>query len=235
MRKHSGQLLKHLLFLLALFAAGALCAGCGGGKKIEAGKPLPEKLRLSAGDTIEIKFPYAVQFNEIQTVRPDGNIVMPLVGEIRAAGKTPAELQTQLIRLHSDHLQHPELAVIVRTLYNRKVYVSGQVIEPGLIDMPGRMSVLEAINEAGGFDMETAKAGSVVLVRYNNGNPVGHKLNLEDAIKGKDFEPVYLEPKDVVFVPQTNIVKVGQWVSQHIYDLLPPGIGFGLTYDLDDD
>lgn len=234
MRKHSGRLLKHLLFLLALFAAGGFCAGCGAAKKVETGKPAPEQLRLAPGDTIEIKFPYAAEFNEIQTLRPDGNIVMPLVGEIRAAGKTPAELQSQLIRLHKDHLQHPELAVIVRTLFNRKVYVSGQVNEPGLVEMPGRMSVLEAINEAGGFDMVTAKTSSVVLVRYNNGKPVGHKLDLEDAIKGKDFEPVYLEPKDVVFVPQTNIVKVGQWVSQHIYDLLPPGIGFGVTYDLED-
>ena len=235
MNKNQGALTNYPHFLLAVWISGFLLIGCAGGKKVEPAKPGSQQLRLSAGDTIEIKFPYAVQFNEIQTIRPDGNIVMPLAGKIRAAGKTPAELQTQLIRLHTEHLQHPDLAVIVRTLFNRKVYVSGQVNEPGLIDMPGRMSVLEAINQAGGFDMVTAKTSSVVLVRYNNGNPVGKKINLEAAIKGKDFTPVYLAPKDVVFVPQTNIVKVGQWVNQHIYDLLPRGFGFGLTYDIDGD
>ena len=209
-----------------------LLTGCGSSRKPpETAAPLPAPIvLLSPGDTIEIKFPYAEQFNETQTIRPDGKISLPLVGELQAAGKTPSDLQEQLIQVHSAHLQHPELAVIVRTQYERKVYVGGAVNQPGLIDMPGKLTALEAIMEAGGFDLTTAAVDSVILIRYNNGNTQSHQLKLEPAIEGIEHAPVYLEPRDVVFVPRTTIVEVGQWVQQHIYDLLPIGrLGFGYT------
>lgn len=222
------------LYVCVFVFSAIIMTGCGSAKI--QNEPGPARgqtsLRLSPGDTIEIKFPYADQFNETETIRPDGKITLPLVGEVHAAGKTPAELQEQLVRLHSSHLQHPELAVIVRSLYDRKVYVGGAVIAPGMIEMPGRLTALEAIMQAGGFDLESAHLDSVILIHYNNGRPIAEKLELEDAVEGGEYTPVYLEPKDVVYVPRTTIVEVDQWVKQHIYDLLPiGGIGFGYSID----
>ncbi len=221
----------YLFLILVLLSSASVLPGCGSKKAPEPIVPSESIIRLSAGDIIEIKFPYADQFNETLTIRPDGKIALPLIGELRAAGKTPADLREQLIRLHSEHLQHPDLAVIVRTLYDRKVYVGGAVNQPGLIDMPGHLTALEAIMQAGGFDLISAKLSNVILIRYNDGNkPIAIKLDMEGAIDGEQYQPIYLEPKDIVYVPRTTIVEVGQWVNQHIYELLPIGrLGFGYT------
>jgi protein involved in polysaccharide export with SLBB domain len=187
------------------------------------------KVTLSAGDTIEIMFPYASQFDETQTIRPDGMIVLPLVGEVMAEGKTPAELRMELIRLHAEQLKHPELAVVVRSFYDRRVFVGGEVNTPGVVSMPGPLTALEAIMEAGGFAMDRASSENVVLIRHENGQRQIYELDYESALQGKPYEPVYLQSQDVIYVPRTGIANVGQWVQQHIYDLLPP-VGFGLGY-----
>ncbi len=197
--------------------------------------PEPE-IRLAPGDTIEIKFPYASQFNDInetQTILPDGKITLALVGEVMAAGKTPAELQTELVKRHSKQLQHPVVTVVVSSFFERKIYVGGEVNRPGLITLPGRLSVLEAVFEAGGFNMDKAEVKNVILIRQQDNKRVAYALNFENALNGEEHQPVYLQPKDVVYIPRTTIVNVGQWVNQHIYDLIP-NITFGYRLDSSD-
>ena len=192
------------------------------------------EIRLSSGDEIELKFPYTEEFDTTLTILPDGNISLPLIGAAKAAGKTPYELQEELFTSYSKHLQHPELSVIVRSLYERKVYVGGAVNTPGLIAMPGRLSLTEAIMEAGGFNMEEAEINNVLLIRQNGKLREGYAFNLKAPMSGKNYEPVYLQPKDVIYVPRTTIVNVGQWVNQHFWDLIPR-IGFGFGYQLNPD
>jgi len=193
-----------------------------------------DEIRLSPGDSIELKFPYTEEFDETQTILPDGNISLPLIGAIQAAGKTPYQLQKELFASYSKHLQHPELSVIVRSLYDRKVYVGGAVTEPGLIEMPGPLTLTEAIMEAGGFDMEEAAISNVLLIRQKGKLRQAYALNLKAPMTGQSYEPVYLEPKDIVYVPRTTIVNAGQWVNQHFWDLIPR-IGFGFGYQLNPD
>lgn len=201
--------------------------------------PLPAfqtepELRLAPGDTIEIRFPYATQLKDLtetQTILPDGTITLAMVGKVMAAGKTPAELQDELVKLHANQLQHPVINISVTSLFERKVYVGGEVLRPGLIKLPGRMSVMEAIFEAGGFNMDKAKLKNVVLIRQQGKQRVAYSLDLEKALEGNTHEPVYLQPQDIVFVPRTTIVNVGLWLNQHLYDLLP---NISFAYRLDD-
>jgi polysaccharide biosynthesis/export protein len=189
------------------------------------------ELRLAAGDVVEIKFPYAVQFNEEQTVMPNGRIVMPLVGEVLAAGKTPARLRDELIDLHSKHLQHPELAVIVRSFFGNRVFVGGEVNNPGVIELPGRLTVLQAITQAGGFNMNMAQPANVIVIRPQMDTWETYALNLKGVLGGDEGpEPFYLQPRDIIHVPRTTIANVNQWVDQHIYRLLPIGrVGMGVN------
>lgn len=227
------------LFIILIFFALCILGCQSGGSQKGPGVPVfvPElEIRLVPGDTIEIKFPYASQFNDInetQTILPDGKIIMALVGEVMAAGKTPAELQTELSKLHSKELQHPAVTIVVSSFFERKVYVGGEVIRPGLIALPGRLSVLEAIFETGGFNMDKAEIKNVVLIRQQENKRVAYALNFENALNGEEYQPVYLLPKDVVYVPRTTIVNVGQWVNQHLYDIIP-NITFGYRLDSSD-
>jgi protein involved in polysaccharide export with SLBB domain len=176
---------------------------------------------LKAGDEIEIKFYYTPELDITQVVRPDGKISLQLIGEIEAQGKTPARLREELLKLYVPHLKQPEIAVIVRTLLNRRLYVGGEVITPGLIEMPGEIDVLEAIMQAGGFRLPEAEFKNVIVIRHREGQRYAYSINLERALKGDVSQPFYLQPQDIVYVPRTTITKVNQWVDQHINKLIP--------------
>jgi protein involved in polysaccharide export with SLBB domain len=182
------------------------------------------------GDVVDVKFFYTPDLDESQTVRPDGKITLQLAGEVEVEGKTPAELRDELLELYAAHLKAPEIAVVVRSLHERCVFVSGQVTIPGIVRMPGRMTVLEAIMRAGGFDLREAEIQNVVVIRHSNGQRYGHSVNLKPALMGNKAQPFYLEPKDIVYVPQTSIAKANQWIDQHINKIIPDtGFQFSRT------
>jgi Periplasmic protein involved in polysaccharide export len=186
---------------------------------------------LGPGDIIEVKFTYAPQFSEALTVRPDGKIQLQLVGDVTADGKTPEALREELMTLCKPYLQHPELAVITRKLYQARVYVGGEVKTPGQIDMPGRMTPLQAIMQAGGFDMRSANVKNVIIIRHKNGQRYGCALDCRNALEGKEEGPLfYLEPYDIVYVPRTTITKVNQWIDQYINKVVPE-TGFMYQYN----
>lgn len=199
--------------------------------EVEAAEPTLTKEKVEAapsrsvalvpGDVIEVKFFYTPELNVTQTIRPDGKIALQLVGEVITQGKSPAELRNELLRLFRPHLKTPEITIIVRSYYDRRVFVGGQVMTPGIVQMPGKMMLLEAIMEAGGFNLREAEIRNVVVIRHKGSQRYGYKLNMKDALAGKDAEPFLLEPKDIVYVPRTKIAEVNQWIDQHINKLIP--------------
>jgi len=202
--------------------------GCKSKPEVQIPAPVPPKVVLAPGDQIEIKFAYAEQFNEQQTIRPDGNIELQFVGEVAAAGKTPTELREELKQLFTPHLKYPQLAVIVRNFVDNRVYVGGEVKTPGLIQMPGRLTVLEAIMQAGGFNMQTAKTKNVMVLRQKDGKFQGYPVDLQKTLAGNSADVFNLEPRDIIFVPETTIVKVDLWVDQFINKAIP-NMGFTIN------
>jgi polysaccharide biosynthesis/export protein len=180
-----------------------------------------QALRLAPGDSLEIKFFYVPELNEIQTVRPDGRISLQMVGDVDVTGRTPAELREHLFALYAPHLKKPDVTILVRSQANRRVYVAGEVAVPGLLPLDGPMTVLEAIMQAGGFNQRTARVKNVVLIRHQDGKRLGAALDLRAALKGKPSDPFYLEPLDIIYVPKTRVARAAQWIDTHINQLVP--------------
>jgi protein involved in polysaccharide export with SLBB domain len=183
----------------------------------------PEDVRvtLAPGDSIEVKFFYTPELNETQAVRPDGNIALLLAGEVKAEGKTPAELQEELAKRYALHLRNPQVTVVVRSLEGRRVFVGGEVKTPGVIPMPGPLTAMEAIIQAGGFNMAAAEVENVVIIRFKERQRLGYMLNMKEALAGGDYQPFYLESRDIVYVPRTKIAELNQWIEQHITKMIP--------------
>jgi len=176
---------------------------------------------IGPGDALEVKFFYTPELDVSQVVRPDGKIALQLIDEVTAQGKTPGQLKDQLLQLYADHLKDPQIVVLVRSLYDRRVFVGGQVIEPGAVEMPAEMTVIEAIMRAGGFDWGKAEAESVLVLRHEGNRWKGYKVNMKPTIEGETTQCFFLQPRDIVHVPRTEIAKVDQWVDQHINRLIP--------------
>jgi len=181
----------------------------------------PRDVILRPGDVIETKFFYTPELDVTQAVRPDGKIALQLVGEVPVEGKTPGQVRDLLLVLYESHLKDPKITILLNSQYDRRIYVGGEVLRPGVIEMPGDMTVTEAIMEAGGFDMEEARVDNVIVIRQTTNQWQGYKVDLKGTLKGYAMEPFYLHPRDIVYVPRTKIAEVGQWIEQHINKLIP--------------
>jgi len=120
-------------------------------------------------------------------VRPDGKISVPMLNDIPAAGLTPEQLAETVEQAASKFIRDAAATVIVREIRSRKVFVIGEVTNPGTVQLGSEMNVLQVIAEAGGF-LEHAKKGDVVIVRTQNGSERRFKFNYNDVVKGKKPE-----------------------------------------------
>jgi polysaccharide biosynthesis/export protein len=161
-------------------------------------------VELAPGDVIRIAFPGAPDLNVDQKVRSDGMINLPMVGEIRAAGKRPAELQDELIQIFEPHLQLKEVFVSLETPAV-PIYVSGAVLRPGKILIERRLTPLEAVMEAGGFDMQRANLRRTVVIRHQGEERVAYRVDLNRALQGQPDGLFFLEANDIIHVPEKAI------------------------------
>jgi len=216
--------------LAAVVAPGLLAAGgCSSTKArpaAEAPPPAPLRAVLGAGDEVELRFYYAAELNVQQQVRPDGKLSLQLVGDVDAAGLTPSDLDARLEGLYAQHLKYPEVSVIVRGSHAQRVTVGGEVARPGAIEMPAKLTLLEAILLSGGFDLKSADVRRVVVLRTDatTGRRVGYAVDLRDEMRGAATDPFVLQPTDLVYVPRTAIVDLNQYVSQRLGLILPEGL-----------
>lgn len=135
-------------------------------------------------------------------VRSDGKISLPLVGEIEAAGRTPAQLEIELTQKLRTYMTDPEVAVIVEQMNSKKFNILGEVTKPGSYSLTGASTVMDAIAMAGGF-RDFAKRKDVYVLRQNaDGSQSRIRFNYKEFIKGKNpAQDIKLEPHDTIIVP----------------------------------
>lgn len=185
----------------------AVAAGCQtqappppGGVK-EQTTASPEIIALREGDVLKISFPGSPSLDTTQQIRRDGKITLPLVGEVQAAGSTPEALQQNLVKLFAPQLSTKEVTVMVASS-TFPVFVTGSVIRPGKIVSDHPITVLDAIMEAGGFDYTKANLKAVRVIRHEGDRVENYTLNLRLVLEGKASKSFYLQPSDIVFVPE---------------------------------
>jgi polysaccharide biosynthesis/export protein len=133
-------------------------------------------------------------------VRPDGKISIPLIGEMPASGKTATELQREISLRYAKFISEPAVTVVVKEVNSPKVSVLGEVKNPGMYKIKDRATVLDAIAMAGGTT-EYAKRDKVTLIRVNAAGETSRvKVNLDDQIKGRRGNPIYILPYDKIYV-----------------------------------
>jgi protein involved in polysaccharide export with SLBB domain len=181
--------------------------------------------RLGAGDVLDLRFPYHTDFNETVTIRPDGRLSLVMIGEVRAEGRTPVELAAVINERYEKVVRRPEVSVVVREFTPQKAYVGGEVVAPGVIDLRGRVTSLQAVLRTGGLK-SSAKLDGVLLVRYSDDNIAAvRKVNLKRVLEGREEDAV-LQPFDVLYVPTSRIGSVGRFVEQYVNSVIPRSLMF---------
>jgi polysaccharide export outer membrane protein len=177
----------------------AACASSRGGQK-PAARPDVGEYRIGREDVLEVVVWHEPELTRVVPVRPDGKISLPLAGELEAAGKTPAELQTGLAKLLAPFIRDASVAVLVKEINATRVFVLGEVTHPGGFPLRGPMSVVQAIALAGG---RTEFGGDeVVWLRQKpDGTADRTSLSFDEIVKGEAAGALWLRGGDVLYVP----------------------------------
>ena len=128
--------------------------------------PRNQEYVLGIGDVIEINVWENNGLNTSATIRPDGTITMPLIGDLKANGETPSSLKNMIKTKLADFVkvEGSEITVAVRAANSYRFTVSGEVLRPGVYSSAYYVTVSEAVALAGGFT-RFAKRNSMALIR----------------------------------------------------------------------
>ena len=134
-------------------------------------------------------------------VRMDGNISLPIIQEIKAAGLTPLKLKEGLTERLKEFIESPNVSVTVMEANSYKVYISGQVRTPGVYRLRSETSLLQMIPMAGGFT-EWANQKKILIIRKEDGKEKRFTVNYKKILTGKDpGSNVILKAGDTIIVP----------------------------------
>lgn len=182
--------------------------------------PIEQQYRLQIGDTLAIRSYFDAQLNQEAVVRPDGRISVLLVGEMLVAGTAPTDLADRIKQAYRPLVGDTDLTVAVTRSSGMNVYLSGEVRTPSLQQMDGNLTLMQAIARAGGT-LASANTGNVLLIRHReDGRLLVSKIDIEKILHNEASD-VFLQRRDVIHVPKSQIAQAGQFVDQYINAIVP--------------
>jgi polysaccharide biosynthesis/export protein len=190
----------------------ALIAGCGSRlpKYNYAGEPDPrnKEVVLGVGDVIEVNVwgEGNKDLNTEATIRPDGTITMPLIGDLRAGGETPSSLKNTIKTKLTEFvktLQAAEVTVAVKSWRSYRFTVQGEVARTGMFTSDQFVTVADAIALAGG-PTRFARRDGVVLTRTDPKTKETRRIPFDYDTLASGKRPdmnIYVLPGDTIYIP----------------------------------
>lgn len=188
------------------------------------------RYRIGPGDELAVRFVVNPDLNATVVVGPDGRGVFPLISAQDVAGLTAEEANALLSRAYATVLRAPQVETLVAGYGASQIYVGGEVRDPGVKTIKGRLTVAQAVMSAGGFQ-ETARAGRVVVIRQRPGDPrlLMRAIDVRDNLNGKGGEDFAVLPGDLIFVPRSAITEVNRFVRQYVTGVLPFNFNYSIN------
>jgi polysaccharide export outer membrane protein len=184
---------------------------------------------IQVGDILSLRLMLNPELNEDVTVLPDGHISTTLVSDETAYGRTVPELTAALRADYGKELKNPRLNVEVKSFAPTRIYVGGEVNNPGeFVDVGPTLTLSQAIARAGGVKMMTSDDNKVFIIRRGPGDVPQFLSTRYDAVMwAKDpSTDVRLAPYDVVYVPRSGAAEVYRFFYTNLLQFVPVSWGF---------
>jgi polysaccharide biosynthesis/export protein len=176
---------------------------------------------LSPGDQLEVLVRRVPEVSHTVVIRPDGNISLPLLQDVRAGGLTPRELSEKLTTLFSKRLSNPDVTVIPMQVRQSMVYVVGDINAGSGIAVPYRdaPTVMQAVTLASGFK-RSASSRDVAIIRLTDDGFL-RAILVGPGGSGQPgpymaMSTVLLQPDDIVFVPESKRSQFGRFLDDFV-------------------
>jgi polysaccharide export outer membrane protein len=197
---------------MAALILASMTAACGGGKVIKYDPanykneydPRKHEYIIGVADGLQVTVWRNPEVSSGATVRPDGTITMPLIGDLKVAGRTPSEVKTEVQKRLAQFVKDESAVVTVAVtgVNSYRFTVSGNVGRAGIFETRYYVTVAEAIAMAGG-PTRFADTESVLLIRTDRDGRVRQIPINYDAIRSRDKpeQDLVLMSGDTVFLP----------------------------------
>jgi polysaccharide export outer membrane protein len=159
---------------------------------------------IGVGDVLDVQVFKATELSRQETVNPDGDLTLPLLGDIHAIGMTIPQLEQKITdKLREKYLQNPKVIVVARSRGAQNITLDGSFKSPGiqqLKDTP--LNVIQAMALGGGLD-DLADSGKVVLFRKTGEMVKAYHLNV-DAMKNGQTKAPYVINNDIIIAHRSD-------------------------------
>jgi polysaccharide export outer membrane protein len=213
-----------------LFVAGAIVALLVLPALCSAQTPTATPYRVQVNDVLEFLFFKNTELNQTRIVGPDGVVSLQLIGSVEVVGRTVEDITSEVTKRYSTELVQPQVTVAVKEYSGLKVYVGGEVNQPGMQIYRGGLTALQAVVAAGGFKTSASLSSVVLIHKGPSGEPIAGLVDLSRVLKHAELDrDVALAPADIVFVPRSGIANVNLFVEQYFKNNLPIPIFLGFN------
>lgn len=195
--------------LLSVVAAAFVASGCSSAPQLP---PAPAQAGtqdynyiIGAGDALNIIVWRNPELSMAVPVRPDGKVAAPLVDDLMAQGKTPAQLSRDIEEQLGKFVRDPVVTVLVTGFvgpYTEQIRVVGEAARPQFLNYKKDMSVLDVMIAVGGLT-DFADGNAATIQRASDGNK-RYSVRLKDLLKRGDLSAnVEMKPGDILVIPQS--------------------------------
>lgn len=165
---------------------------------------------LGPEDVLEITVWRNIDLSKTVTVRPDGRISLPLIGDVSAVGKTTIQLADEISGKLKEYKENPQVTILVKEVNSYAIYVLGEVAHPGKFPLKSKTTLLQAVTVAGGFT-PTAARNKIVVFRFakDGAGQIKIKASYDDIVlRDGSNQNIELKPGDQIVVPSETMVLV---------------------------
>lgn len=161
-------------------------------------------------DVLEITVWRNADLSKVVTVRPDGKVSLPLIGDVAAVGKSAGQLAELIAVRLKEYKENPQVSIVVQQVNSYAIFVMGEIVKPGKYPLKSKTTLLQAITLAGGFTTSAAR-NKLVVFRFGDKGQKDIKIKASyDDIILRDSSPqnIELKPGDTIVVPSETMVLV---------------------------
>ncbi len=205
---HATRSLRNTVSMSALLLASLLTSGCATQNLPPAPVTAdnPDKIyKIGPTDTVNVVVWRNPDLSAQVAVRPDGRISLPLVEDVVAAGRNPADLAREVEKALSKFIREPVVTVIVNNfqgMASEQIRIVGEAAKPQAVPFRQNTTLLDVMIQAGGLT-DYADGNGAVLVRGSESGKQ-YSIRLKDLLKrGDSSANVDMKPGDVIIVPQS--------------------------------
>ena len=166
-------------------------------------------------------------------ISPDGKVYLPFLPGVQVSGMTVDEMRVAVNQLYRRDIGNLEVSVLLDGVTGNRVMVFGEVQRPGVVQIAGNMTAIQALAGVGGV----LPSGSLANVKVLDWSPADkaprlRTLNLEDVFgRGQLGDDIVLTGITTIYVPPTAVTAAGRFIDQYLRQLfLFNGTAIGISY-----